>query len=791
MSKRVISPPRPEDDGYSPGLQSTPPRKTYTRFDTGTLEPIDEPALISLDEPLKAMANLDKEQGYMGTFVQMSNFPAKELYQFVARLKQNAEPDLHRALRSLSAHSMRFDYRWGRRHTIQHVTVSILCLILSILMVCMISDLTVTHVGRSPGFAVAVSTCVISWISHWVMSTLFFINIWFPDCFAQAAEEESDSDDDDRGAGAPDPLVEDPEHPKSALVMEARTAKTILLFNLSLLTVFLQFFVYMFLFAYYYPQLCPTERGSYSCQRMSSPIVYPPDKKDTFWEYWYSYPAPRFVAEGSTFPWPTSTGTGEIPESDKVPQAGQVPYFLYSPKEAKEMMAVFAHCVPILYGAYWIIQNRRVGNLLIAWSNLVSGKEPLSEADPEQGLPFYRQSLMFLAMCYHTVVPHAKHVMHRFGSLVLDLIDVQDFWMLLIDFDLYEGRDIEEPYWSALGFNFCNMTDYKNVVCNCPNSTAPVPAWWVEYQDKYSPCQILQDASSEWATSHNEVWEGLERSGTIANTIFPKSRMFLVIFIQIWWVITVILIFVWPVVLYFRMWSPTGKSDREGCCKRGFRSGTTGKRQDRNNVDNREALWNAVRAWIVNSGFLAFRIYASAELGILASSLLIKNVFVVVASLLTISQYFVWSWVNPNRWPELVEKRGCTGFCDRTLGWCCVSRIPRWWFLRMMYWWLPKPMVIEIELEVITIDNLMYYLGQDDENFYSKFSHEGRAILKAGFNTYFVFPKGTADATSPLSKVGKEEVSADHFDIMNNNFMRYEDFDCEKHVAMNLLKGLN
>jgi len=164
---------------------------------------------------------------------------------------------------------------------------------------------------------------------------------------------------------------------------------------------------------------------------------------------------------------------------------------------------------------------------------------------------------------------------------------------------------------------------------------------------------------------------------------------------------------------------------------------------------------------------------------------MIKNVLAAFASGVTIFNYFLWSWVNPDRFPEIKKSKGCRAFCN-SMSWCGVAIIPRWWFLKVIGWWMPKPVVFNVKNQDVDVRQLKKLFGrEDDPKFYRDMtSASGQNMLKAGRHFFLLPGQGT-----PTEYDGSTAGKMDRALLDNDKkYIRYDDIFVEKHWASEMAK---
>lgn len=764
---------------------------------------------ISHDGIMKFL-ELDETHGFIGSFVYDSRFKLdKDLKKFGDRYDEliaNHVPHSKAGLLTASRRSYLKNFMPKRHLTFRFVLLILMTWLVIGVMLWGVDCVTTTVTGERMPWA---RECTGVFLAS---SVLFFVlqlgaeaiqsNLrdWFSSghtkqtpgrelCRAISEDGSSDlSDGEDMSAGRSSqrlPLrarsrthsIDQPDwkdvvFPQEAVDLERKANVAQFLFSSALFVVFAQCTWYMQIFAVYFPQACPTERGPYSCTRLERIIhldgvgsrFYPPRFNALNWDP---------VLQAPNCSDPSRCGLEAIPFGLPPPR------IINSSVWGKELFAVVVHLVPLLFAALWILEVRRLSTRLAYTAyNLAAlgdnddGDDNAESADikdkfkrmpaadlgrveeernsPMQSPRMHRRRLFFLALIYHIVLPDYHRSTRRLGRIILDAIDVQDFFLLLLEFDVYEGMPMSDQGLHLSGFDRCNFSLWDEmksngtkkkprVTCNCFDRQPP---WWLHDANcsaniGHLPCEALEQAATEWRETHEDIWLGHGRSPfwarlDITNWLFAgdedaghqlvghKLAEWTWYVISAVFVISSLSVTGWPLVLVFRRdgsWIPMENKDEDEEEEGGHPQSLYWRK--RHKMDNKESYMSAVRSfWSIELPFLVIRMYISFVCGVSASSLLIKNFINILIDISTIMAYHVWSMSHPNSWPE-VYKEGQYSCHDD--GWSVVSFltkscISRKWWVQQFSYAIHRKLIINTNEDNIDEEALLDLLGLSDED---------------------------------------------------------------------------
>lgn len=764
---------------------------------------------------VREFLKLDEQRGFIGSFVYDSRFKLdKDLKKFGDRFDELValrEPADKACMLAASRRSYLKHYTPKRKLSWRFVTVICVAWLNTMIMLWGVQSVTHTATGEPmPGAGFCTGVFVASTIAFLVLQVcaeaiehdvcnrcrrgqgntrVLTRNVAHCDSQMSSLSECEDGSDrasfmgrlslsrgsfaDRIGCSIDSPDWKDVVCPKEAMELERRANLAQLFFSLALFAALAQYTVYQAVFAFYFPQACPTERGPYSCTRLER-IIHLHGVTSRF------YP-PRYNA---------LNGDPACIEPDQcgleaIPFGMAPPRIINSSVWGKELFGICVHVMPLFFGALWMLEVRRLSTRLAYAAYSMScvgevgdagdddqlddsmgkkvlkrtGSVNLSKVEEERNSPMqkpqmHRRRLFFLAMIYHIVIPDFHRSTRRLGRIILDTVDVQDFFLLLLEFDVYEGKPMTDSGLRLSGFENCNFSvwdeanvhnllEEPRVTCNCSDRE---PSWWLHnHTDSANrgklPCEALEDAATEWKVAHEEIWLGKARSPIwskldITNWFLaddqynPSDSAFTA---QATWrtiscvfIIASLSVCAWPLVIVFRRTGSWIFAHPENIKEADIseeeeeeEGGHTNSQywRKRHSMDNVESYMNAIRSmWTVELPFMLIRMYVSFVCGITASSLLIKNFANIFIDLTTIAMYHMWSMSHPKCWPEVyVDGRFSEhGHCAVTSYLApCISR--RTWVQQFSYA-VHKKVIINTNEDNIDEDLLLQVLGISEED---------------------------------------------------------------------------
>lgn len=780
------------------------------------------------------MSGLDFESGYLGAFVRKSGMTPHDLEMYAGRYKKNfahatsecgQAPSVAQALRR-APYVHNIDAVWRPRHWAILVAIVLILLLTTSMLFRGVAAVAALRDGTwLTGMWISAFSFCLCWLLFLAVQAIelaadcgstearrcialsstcgFLIDrcscicCWM--CMARGElrqwlsandNQDTSSDDDsimdesvmrqDSDTIADfDDAEPDAENPQASLVVEREGAVGEGLFTCGLFVMFLQITLYMAAFAYYYPMLCPQERGPYSCSRMHKVIEFnntgntllPPVIAQAHY-----YP-PRFDAHNTHPPCENMTKISACEYNLGYPIEAFVPYAQEPPKimgfhiSGKEWFGICCHAMPLLFAALWLMELRRLTGRLVARAFELSGAErDMAENtnDEESRALRGRSILQFLAVVYHVILPHWRRSVLRLGTVMLDFVDAQDFFLLLLEFDVYEGKPINPDYNDLANLISCNYNTSAGgtVTCNCPDASGP--PWWQKYSMQgFDPCTSLESAANEWWSGYNTVW-------------VAEHRWFTWHLILAQFLIGSLCIYLWPVILYMRKYPPT-------CCRRAARRMgmrlTSTNWTERHEADNREAFWNALRSlFTIELPFLGLRMWASTNCSVMVSSLVIKNVLWAASDINTIVYYMVWSWSDLGTWPEFRKFDPDSRDENRTsafLRWLCqfvlcCGWVPRKWWLQAMSHMSPKVFLVDAPANVPPA-HIRRALGNKskDADIQAEGYSEGTVHALKYNDVYIVFDENGVQSCGG-------DITVEQLD--EHDYLTYDDFDVEKHT---------